>query len=145
MSRAFAQLSMTMLATVLLVGCGEERPDTDGRMARLVVRESLPSTPRYTEGSLSFLRLEWAESGEVVVDGPMTGGREVRGRTPLLSRRLAPGDYHLISYQRPCQGNCRYLDPPTDRCDTILSLDPGEVLTATVELGADGGCTIRTS
>ena len=33
-----------------------------------------------------------------------------------MQRRLAPGRYRVISYQRPCDGNCETLDPPTDRC-----------------------------
>ena len=33
-----------------------------------------------------------------------------------MKRRLSPGRYRVISYQRPCDGNCGLLDPPTDRC-----------------------------
>ena len=55
---------------------------------------------------------------------------------------LAPGAYHLISYQRPCDGNCGYLDPPTARCEASLELDAGTTRTVTVTLNDRGGCTV---
>ncbi len=64
----------------------------------------------YREGTVSFLRVRNA-AGEVVVR------RRVRHRPRFhMSRKLRPGRYRVISYQRPCDGNCRLLDPPTDRC-----------------------------
>jgi zinc D-Ala-D-Ala dipeptidase len=66
--------------------------------------------PVYDEGTVSFLRVRNA-AGEVAVR------RRVRHRPRFrMSRKLRPGRYRVISYQRPCHGNCRLLDPPTDRC-----------------------------
>lgn len=138
--RRFAAL--ISLACLLFAGCGDEMLGEQGA-ARLVVREELPAEPRYMEGSLSFLRLQATGSSDVVVDGPMTTGQQARGKEPLLDTNLEPGEYRLVSYQRPCQGNCDRLEPPTDRCRTTLRLEPKESLTATIVLADDGGCTIR--
>ncbi len=56
-SRRLRHLAVASTAAVLLGGCGEEhgRGQQD---ARLVVEESLPAMPRYTEGTVSFLRVE---------------------------------------------------------------------------------------
>ena len=50
--------------------------------------------------------------------------------------------YRLVSYQRPCHGTCETLDEPTDRCEAAIDVARDEVLNATVELHATGGCTI---
>ena len=34
------------------------------------------------------------------------------------------GTYHFTFYERPCDGNCGTLDPPTDACDIDLELKP---------------------
>lgn len=99
--------------------------------------------PRYTEGTVSFLRVE-NDDGDVIVDGPMTNAYQSRGRGhPIFNRRLEPGEYRLVSHQRPCQGNCEQLDPPTDRCEATVDLASGKTLLATVVLGQEGGCTVR--
>ena len=38
-------------------------------------------------------------------------------------RDLTVGDYVLKAAQRPCAGNCRYLDPPTNRCEGNVHVD----------------------
>jgi hypothetical protein len=127
------------------VALGPRGEDRSGGQqgGRLVIRESLPAMPRYIEGSVSFLRVERTHSREVVVDGPVTEGTQVRGRESLLSRAVAPGEYRVVSYQRPCDGNCQQLDPPVDRCNATLRVRAGETLTATVVLGQNGGCSVR--
>ena len=130
-------------ALAALAGCGTaEAPSGAEPAAHLVVREVLPLQPRYIEGSLSYLRVE-AVGGEAVVDGPATDGTQVRGRDPLLERPLPAGEYRLVSHQRPCQGNCSFLDPPTDRCERTVRLEPGATVTATVVLAQEGGCEVR--
>lgn len=73
----------------------------------------------------------------------MTDGRKVGESAPLFNRVLEPGQYRLVSYQRPCAGNCERLDPPTDRCKATVSLAAGETLTATVVLRQQGRCAVR--
>jgi hypothetical protein len=63
----------------------------------------------YTEGSISFVRVRDAR-GAVVVRR-----RTARPRF-RMRRKLPPGRYRVVSYQRPCAGNCTLLDPPVDRC-----------------------------
>jgi hypothetical protein len=73
-------------------------------------RQAFATAPGYTEGSVSFVRVR--DSG-----GDLVLSRRVRHRPRFrLRRRLAAGEYVVRSYQRPCDGNCSTLDPPTDRC-----------------------------
>jgi D-alanyl-D-alanine dipeptidase len=94
-----------VVASLALPAAAEAAPGT------LEVRQAFPSgPPAYNEGTVSFVRVR-AASGELVVR------RRVRHRPRFrMRRKLLPGRYRVISYQRPCQGNCRQLDPPTDRC-----------------------------
>ena len=50
------------------------------------------------------------------VRGKLVVAKRVNRPRFRMQRRLAPGRYKVISYQRPCDGNCGTLDPPTDRC-----------------------------
>jgi hypothetical protein len=54
--------------------------------------------------------------------------------------RLAPGRYVVTSYQRPCDGNCGYLDPPTDRCRTTVTLAADDDIVLNVEFAPGQGC-----
>jgi hypothetical protein len=91
----------------------------------------------YIEGSISFLRVRDA-SGALVVD-ESTGPR-LRWR---VSRRLPAGRYRLTSFERPCNGNCSLLDPPTDRCSRRVEvIAHGRTgVRATVRPGR--GCRLR--
>lgn len=135
------RLIVAATAAALLGGCGDQSR-LEKRPSHLVVRETHPATPRYIEGSLSFLRVE-KTGGEVVIDGPVTDGRNVSKKKPLFDRELEAGRYRLVSYQRPCQGNCERLDPPTDRCEATFRLEAGVPSAVTVVLRQEGGCTVR--
>jgi len=63
----------------------------------------------YVEGSVSHVRVRG-------VRGRLIAAKRSRRPRFRIRRRLAPGDYTVINYQRPCAGNCGTLDPPTDRC-----------------------------
>lgn len=127
---------MIVSAAVAAISAGGG-PQADGR---LVIRETLPPMPRYIEGSISFLRV--THGAEVLVDGRVTVGVSVRGRVPVFSRVVEPGDYRVVSYQRPCDGNCSFLDPPVDRCAATVHVPGGETLFATIVLAQEGGCTV---
>jgi hypothetical protein len=45
------------------------------------------------------------------------------------STSLAPGSYELISYTRPCNGNCSNPDAPRDECRLSVTVAAGETLT----------------
>ena len=82
----------------------------DAAPGTLDLRQSLDrSHGLYVEGSFSYVRVRGVR-GKLVV-----AKRANRARF-RMQRRLAPGRYKVISYQRPCDGNCGTLDPPTDRC-----------------------------
>jgi hypothetical protein len=111
------------------------------RSALLVVRQDYPPRPVYIEGSVGHLRLTQLSTGRVLVNGPRTTYR-TRSGDAILRRQLVPGRYRLVSWQRPCDGNCDYLDPPRDRCAATLTLKSGRRLTVTVVLHQHGGCTL---
>lgn len=130
-------------AAVLLAACGDA-DTTGGSTGVLVVTEILPARPVYTEGSIAYLRLEQADGKLVMEDRPVTEVLEPRGGR-LLRRRLPGGRYRVISYQRPCQGNCSHLEPPTDRCETVVQVRAGRTVQTTVVLGQRDGCRLRQS
>ncbi len=93
----------------------------------------------YIEGSIPHVTIT-SPGGQVVVN------RDIRnlpsaGR-PLLVWRLAPGDYRLTTYQRPCSGNCGRLAGPTDRCSASFTIDPGGRLAALITLRPGVGCRL---
>jgi hypothetical protein len=142
---ALVALAAALGALGLAAGCGggtapqPPAPAPDGP-ARLVVREVPLELPRYTEGSISHLRLERLGGERPLFDGPVTsrphGGDQ--GVLRLLARTLPPGEYRLVSHQEPGFGS-----PPMDRCARVVRLAPARTTTATVVLHQAGGCTIR--
>ncbi len=88
----------------------------------------------YVEGSVSYLRLR---RGDRIVARRSGSGR--------LHAHLKPraGLYRVVSYQRPCDGNCSMLDPPTDRCSKRVRVYAGESSSARVVTKPGSGCTIR--
>jgi hypothetical protein len=45
---------------------------------------------------------------------------------PVFSKLVAPGDYVIKSWQRPCDGNCDNLSDVTDRCQRAVTLPPNQ-------------------
>ena len=103
--------------------------------AKLHVRQEWVGTGLYIEGSYSYVRVEQGEKN--VVQTRLRGGK-----TPETTLRLDPGSYRLVSFQRPCDGNCGYLDPPTDQCSRGIEAKAGALVEATVRLSPGDGCTI---
>ncbi len=87
----------------------------------------------YTEGSLSFVRL-WGPEG-AVFDAEVKDDR--------LKREVPAGRYRIRSYQRPCDGNCGFLDPPTDTCEQPLTIAPDTVTRVHVVTRIGSGCTFE--
>jgi hypothetical protein len=88
----------------------------------------------YVEGSVSYLHLE--HGGRVVLR---------RSGSGPIHTRLHPrsGLYRIVSFQRPCDGNCLTLDPPTDRCSRRVRVYTGEASAARAVTRPGRGCTIR--
>ena len=74
----------------------------------------------YIEGSVSFLRV-LDSRGTAVVEESTQG---VRWR---VKRRLSAGRYRVISFERPCSGNCLLLDMPRERCSRRVRIEHEEV------------------
>lgn len=90
----------------------------------------------YVEGSVSYLHLK---RGERVV-ARRSGIGPIRARL-----RPRAGLYRVVSYQRPCAGNCSTLDPPTDRCSQRVRVYAGESISVRVVTQPGSRCTIRVS
>jgi hypothetical protein len=138
-------LVLAVIVAVVASGCGTasgERAPEDRAASgsgRLVVEHDRPELPRYIEGAVSHLRLVRADTGELIEDGPVADGPSA----PTYMRELPAARYRLVSYQRPCDGNCGMLDPPTDRCATKIDVAAGETLHVTIGLPRTGGCEIE--
>ncbi len=102
---------------------------TAGAGAHLVVRQ-LQSDCCFMEGSVSYLVVRDA-TGDVVTWREFVGtgiGRPAVG----LDVTIDPGSYSVDSFQRPCDANCGFLDPPTMQCSSHVSLRSGQDYQATV-------------
>ena len=94
------------------------------------------SKAAYREGSISYLSLR-------------RGGRLVarrRGSGPVrTSLHPRAGLYRVVSFQRPCDGNCATLDPPTDRCSKRVRVYGGETSVVRAVTKPGDGCRLRVS
>jgi zinc D-Ala-D-Ala dipeptidase len=118
------------LAAAAVPAAAEAAPGT------LDFQQSTARRPLYVEGAVSFVRVRDA-AGETVV------GRRVRHRPRFrMVRRLQPGRYKVVSYQRPCDGNCSLLDPPTDRCARRIRILSGGLTAVSVRVHPGRGCRI---
>ncbi len=117
-------------ALVALPAAAEAAPGT------LDLRQSFDhSRGVYVEGAVSYVRVRGVRGKLVVAK---------RSRRPAfrMLRHLAPGRYRVISYQRPCDGNCGMLDPPTDRCAGRVRILSGGLTKVAVRVRPGRRCTI---
>jgi hypothetical protein len=130
-----------LLPGLLLVvaGCAEERagtpaPAADGATGRLVVHKALAGSPVFIEGSLTRLRIT-APDGRRIDAGP-TG---TSLGAPLFERALPAGAYTVRAVERPCDGNCGYLDPPvpSTRCSVDVRVRPGRATHVDIVLAVE--------
>ena len=91
----------------------------------------------YIEGSVSYLRVRDAR-GALVIDESAGPGLRWRVR-----RRLPAGRYRLTSFERPCDGNCSVLDPPTDRCSRRITIIAHGRTGVRAVVRPGRGCSIR--
>ncbi len=105
----------------------------------LVVREhQRPSDGVYTEGYVSFLRVR-DHTGKVIIRRRFDVG------DPLVHLRsdLAPGTYRVTRFIRPCDGNCGFLDPPTERCGHEVGIESGHSTVAVARTRVGHACKVR--
>ena len=102
-------------------------------------RQAFAGRSAYIEGSVSYVRVRDA-AGEVVVR------RRVQHRARFrMRRRLPPGRYVIVSFQRPCIGNCGLLDLPTDRCARRVWILSGGLTDVRVRVRPGRGCRMSRS
>jgi hypothetical protein len=121
-------------ALVLAVAPAGAGPSSGHRGTLTLSHRVDTSDSLYIEGSVSYLRLK-------------RGGRVVARRSGSgpIHTRLHPHDglYRVVSYQRPCEGNCSTLDPPTDRCSKRVRVYAGETSAVRAVTRPGNGCRIR--
>jgi hypothetical protein len=86
------------------------------------------------EGYIPFAVVRKAGSGRVVLRAK-----------PSFHRNLPAGRYRLSSYMRTCDGNCGFLDPPTNKCATTFELERRKTTTIRVLRRADRSCELVVS
>lgn len=95
----------------------------------------------YREGSVSYVGVRQVDNGLVTTKVL----RPLAGLDPILlvETEVAPGDYVVSSFQRPCDGNCDVLNAPIDACDSEpLEVHAGETVSVLVSVVPFGGCSI---
>ena len=92
----------------------------------------------FIEGSYTYFRIETR-------DGKLVLKRRFTDEPRKLDVRLKPGRYVLVTYERPCDANCNYLDPPAARCETRFRLGSGDRLDLRVRFDLVSGTCSRTS
>lgn len=111
----------------------------DAAPGTLDLRQSLDrSRGLYVEGSISYMRVRG-------VRGKLVVAKRVNRPRFRMQRRLAPGRYKVISYQRPCDGNCGTLDPPTDRCARHVHVLSGGLTEVAVRVRPGRRCRMSRS
>jgi hypothetical protein len=127
-------LAATAIGATALAGSS---PGTGSKAEqRLVVSEQrVDNGATYIEGAYSYLKLK--RTGGAVVFHRRYAGRM------HLSRKFPVGRYWLVSYVRACDGNCDYLDAPSDRCAARFTLSRDESVHAVVRTAVGERCRIR--
>jgi hypothetical protein len=88
----------------------------------------------YFEGALPEIRL-------VSADGTLLEPAKDHQDTAVFAD-LEPGDYTIRAAQRPCDGNCGYLDGPMDACEHQLTVTADT--TVEVDFRVAEPCTVST-
>ena len=131
-------------AAALLAGCGAYEPGEDA--VDVHVRQVYDmSEGAYVEGSYSYVRVERPQGGKLLEERLPDGEPAGQSKDRIISDvvlRLDPGHYRLVSFQRPCDGSCDSLDPPTDECERVIRVTRPEAQVTVTVLPAEG-CTIE--
>jgi hypothetical protein len=135
MSLRLSPLALVAMVLLLGDGCGDAEKSVPPGSSRLLVQQIVePGHGVPIEGEYSYVRIE--DSGGYGI------AQERLPRDGKTTVRLEPGSYRLISYQRYCDGNCGYLDPPSDRCSNSFTIAGDKALNATVRVTFGLGCKI---
>jgi hypothetical protein len=116
------------------VGCGGHELAPPGKARLHVVQLVAKGSPLAIEGAYHCVRVH-GDSGSLE-------RRLSDELTPQATLRLPAGRYRLESWQRTCDGNCGYVDQPSDRCAGRFELEPHRRLEATITVTYGSGCRI---
>ena len=134
---------VALLGAVALSACGGYEP-TSPDAADVRIRQIYDmSEAAYIHGMYSYVRVERL-SGDKLIEERLA---DAAGTYPrFISRaavRLDPGEYRLASFQRPCESNCGSLAAPTDECNRLIQVSPGDAVEVTVTVRPGEGCRIE--
>jgi hypothetical protein len=134
-----------ILALVLSVsGCrSNNQTDAEADGGDSAQPGTLTVDTTYSEGKGGMLYIEGAMTEVVVRDesGAVVGRHVEMPAKPMTFADLTAGSYSVSAALRPCDGNCGYLDGPTDQCETTVTLD-GD-LHVTVDFVVGSPCEVR--
>jgi hypothetical protein len=129
-----------VLGVLLAAGCALHAqpplsPTGSGQgTGRLVLTQDLDRGGGvYIEGYVPFVMV--TRNGQEVFSGRM-------GFDEILSHELSAGSYELTFTVHPCDGNCGYLDPPTETCSKAFTVEAGQTVRAHVVERPSQGCSI---
>jgi hypothetical protein len=125
-----ASILVSLAAFLAATACGGRHPTSELR----IVEVHVPGAPVPIEGEFAYVRVSAAD-GYSVAERRLDGGRPLRLRVP-------PGRSTLSVWHRTCDGNCGFLDPPSDRCEATVALEAEEVLKVTIENTPGSPCRI---
>ena len=145
-------LAVVALASLAVAACGGSETGSPGAATEpeatsVQVRQLYDiSKGVYVEGAYSYVRVDDLD-GDTLVEKKLDDPTQRDDRTFVSATALSldPGTYRLVSYQRPCDGTCAYLDPPTDRCSREIVVQPGDNAPVTIRVRPGEGCTIETA
>jgi hypothetical protein len=129
---AVARVIAVALVALAAAGCGatERASAPSGPAGELRVREiHVTGAPYFVEGAITYVRV----AGEEHTLQPPT---ELRLDLPV-------GNHQIEIWHRPCDGNCGYLDPPTDRCSAAVDVGEGETALATIRESPGKDCELE--
>jgi hypothetical protein len=92
----------------------------------------------YTEGQVSYLTIT-GPNGAVITDRSF---RPLASKAVLYAVPLPSAAYEVVSYQRPCSGNCDHLGGPKDQCSSAFDVAQGAVVAVVVRFAPAKGCTM---
>ena len=130
------------LAALVAVGvsaCGDDAPAPAAPTSPVVAEVKV--TGSYEHGAFHYLRIEDKLGNQVVESRFASTDDKIR-----LERRLAYGQYRLLSFQRPCSSPCLDADDneqvqPEDICGTQFDVRAGKQTSLVVDLQPGEGCS----
>jgi hypothetical protein len=130
-----ALLALVGILTLAAGGCGgSAEPAPTGRADLRVVQSLDFSGAIPIEGEYSYVRIESPSGASIAEERLPEDGR--------VTIHLSPDSYRLISYQRICNGNCGYLEPPSEQCSSTFEISGDKPLVARIRVTFGSGCTI---